>query len=164
MQNLTPALIEALQNQLTLERYANAAYSAFSAKCAADSFDGFAVWHAREASHELEHAAKVREFMIDRNVTPIYAPLDGAEIPGNYLTTFTAAQALEAKVTEALNALYFIADEAEDPQVCRLASDMLIEQRASERELFDIVTRLNFTAGDPSGVLMLDHEMGEGEA
>lgn len=163
MLTLSAGLIDRLNAQLTLERTAHAAYSAFAAVCEAQSFDGFGKWHARQAADELIHAALVRDFLIDRNVTPLYAAISEVPLPANYLATFTAAQALEAQVTEALTQLYFVADDSEDPQACRLASDMLIEQRHSERELYDIVTRLNFAQNCPAAALQLDHEIGEGE-
>ena len=160
MITLASDLIDLLQVQLTLERYASQAYSAFESVCEAQSFSGFARWHHRAAKDERHHAALVRDFLIARNVAPLYDALDAVTLPVDYLSTFSAAQELEATVTSALSDLYARADEYGDPQVCRLASDMLIEQRESERELYDIVTRLQFALTCPAAILTLEQELG----
>jgi ferritin len=158
---LSPEILTALQNQLTLERTNAAYYDALSASLEAVNWPGSAAFMKRSANDERTHAQKFSDYIVDRNETPEYSAVE--QCPkledDDLVLYFQAALQREKLTTEAINGLYELADMRQDPQTCIFLHWFIAEQTASERELTDCLIELR--RADNSGRIILDREYGE---
>jgi ferritin len=119
----------------------------------------------KASAEEQTHADKIGGYLIDRNAcplidtTPAYTAPDGAMLIIGRLC-FAAALQREMQVTEMLKTIYDLADQADDPQTCIFLQWFLAEQTSAERELIELVARLQFAEGCPAGILQIDRELG----
>lgn len=163
---LDPVVLDTLQQQITRERYNEAVYLALANRFDVTNLEGFAKW-ARDAAHEeAGHAQKFTDYIIDRNASPVTAPVNGYTVPLCDMLTagallFQAALDLEIANTEAIKTLYALADEAGDPQTCVWLIWALEEQTSAERELTTLLAKATFAQGCVAAVLAMDHELGE---
>ncbi len=164
--NLPPDLLNALNAQITAERYSAALYRSMAIAFDMANYPGFARWHYLQAAEENSHAEKFIKYLIDRNVTPIITELqrpplfESTDILALAQSVFGAALAHEQKVTELITSLYALAVDAGDPATSIFLQWFVMEQVEEERALIEIVTRLA-AADCPAAVLLLEHELGE---
>jgi len=158
--------LEALQEQLTLER-TNAAYY----RAMADALDnvnwaGSASWMRSAGNDEQGHADRVANYLIDRNVQPVYGPIEEIpELSGDDLVQyFNAAMAREKDTTAALVSLYLQAWAEQDVQTIAFLLNpgdewpgFIAEQTQSEREIYDILQELNRL--DKCGWKLVDQQL-----
>ena len=152
-------LIDALQEQFNRERMNHAAYRALADQLDNMYWPGSSAWMRKSSDEEQAHADKFAAYMVDRNITPRYAPLEAPAALGETDLTrfFEAALELEQGNTESIKELYYVAQESEDPQTCTFLIWALDEQTAAERELTDYITMLRRLSND--GMLVFDNEL-----
>lgn len=152
-------LMQALQDQLTMERQNAAIYDALSAALDVVFWDGSSKFMKHSANEEREHADKFCGYIIDRLGMPQFSALDGCNVPsGDDLALyFELALQREKMTTQAINTLCYVADEAEDPQTKAFLIPFLDEQTKSERELSDYVMMLKRL--DNNGRIVFDKEL-----
>lgn len=152
-------LLQALNDQLTLERQNAAIYDALSAALDVVNWAGSAAWMKKAADEEREHADKFAAYIVDRFGIPIYAALEACAAPTSdalYLY-FDAALRREKATTEAIKTLHYMAEENEDPQTCTFLIPFIEEQTKSEREISDILLLLSRL--DKTGFLVFDNSI-----
>jgi ferritin len=159
-------LIQALQEQLTRERQNEANYRAKSAQAEAVNYSGVAAWMKRAADDERLHSSLVEGYLIDRNLVPVFNLLQIIDtLPGDDLIgLFQDALELEQSTTAAIETLYFLAEQTEDPRTCSFITvphddfpGFLEEQTQSEREITDILMSLRRL--DKTGWELLDKQL-----
>lgn len=155
-------LMNALQDQLTMERQNAAIYDALAAALDVIFWDGSSKFMKKSANEEREHADKFCGYIVDRNGIPAFSALEGCNVPSSddLPLYFEAALQRERMTTEALKTLCYVADEAEDPQTKVFLIPFLEEQTKSERELSDCVMMLKRL--DKNGWLVFDKELQKG--
>jgi len=156
---------DSLIKQVGIERYNEAIYLALGWRLDSLNLTGAAKYFKAQASEEAEHARKFADYLIDRNETPIVAPLEGVTAPGAEMTTaismYAAAALAREKVnTEYIKTIYAQAQESDDPQTVTFLIWAIDEQTSAERELSELVARATFAQGCPAAILALDHELG----
>lgn len=160
MIDLTPVLQDALQEQLTRERQNAAIYSAIGDALDNAVWDGGARWMRSQAVEEQEHAGKIRDYLIDRNVTPRFEMLDSAIGAADLPAAFAMAAKIEADTTTALLALHATAELEEDAQTCIFLQWFLAEQVEEERAVMDIQQLLSRADGN-AAMLLIDKRLSE---
>lgn len=168
MATFDPVILDALNKQITNERYNAACYLALANRLDYLNLSGFAAWMRRAADEEMTHAARITEYVIDRNGFPIIAPLQGFTAPEADMTTggavtFAAALQREQVTTEDIKTLYDLSEQADDSQTCQFLLWFLKEQTKSVRETTELQARAQFAQGCPAAILAMDRELGEGE-
>jgi ferritin len=161
-----PVVIDALNKQITNERYNSAIYSALANRFDFLNLPGFAAWMRAEAKQETKHAARITDYLIDRGVLPIVAPLQGYTAPDANMTTagallFAAALQREQVTTEDIKTLYDLSEQADDSQTCQFLLWFLDEQTKSVRETSELTARAQFAQGCPAAILKMDHDLGK---
>ena len=152
-------VVEQLQNQLNRERYNAQAYLYIGSMCENMAFDGFASFFRKQAQDEIGHVRKFEEFLISKRIQPRYDSLDGFGWNGLLLDDLASkALDLELATTGHLSEIYSIVD-GEDPQVCALIYEMLIEQVEEEKWATDLVDLVS--KSDIAGLLILDEKYGK---
>jgi ferritin len=159
--NLTPVLIDALQEQLNLERLNSASYKAMSLALENANWPGSAKHFTEAAQDEQEHADKIASFLINRNIQPSYEQLDSPIVPAaEMLPMFEAAFQREKITTAAIDALDQLAMSECDRATCIFLQWFVMEQVASEREYVDKLFELDRARGNIAALLILDREYG----
>lgn len=152
-------LMQALNDQLTLERQNAAIYDALAAALDVVNWPGSSAWMKKSANEEREHADKFSAYIVDRFGVPVFSALDGCNVPtsNDLIDYFAAALLREQATTEAIKTLNFMAEENEDCQTEAFLIWALEEQTKSEREISDFLLQLRRM--DKSMQFVFDNEL-----
>lgn len=158
---------EDMQQQFTLERTNEQFYRALSSAAEMVNWPGAQKFFYDSANDEQGHALRIRDYLIARNVKPIFEPLEAIpNIDGeNYVGMFELALQREKMTTDSINEKYQNAVDEPDPQtVVLLVSGQgdwpgfIQEQTDSEKELFDMITMIRRLS--PDGLIKFDSDLG----
>ena len=154
-------IFDTLQAQMNKERMNAAQYDAFAAALSAGNWPGFAAWMQHAADDERVHYGKFRDYIIDRNNTPILTelPAPASKNGAQPVPFFEAALALEQENTASILAIDAEAETVDDGQTETWLIWAIDEQTRSEREITDALLELRRV--DATGLLILDREYGE---
>lgn len=165
--SLDPVLRDRLNAQVTTERYNSAFYRACANRLAFLNLTGLARWMRHAARDENRHASWFADYLIDRNEFPPTDALPAVTLP-NSATMLTAGSVLfaealkrEQATTQAINALYELGDEVNDPQTCVFLHWFIEEQTRSEREITELLAELKIADNDAAAVIALDRKVGK---
>lgn len=156
-------LINRLQQQYNVERQNAEEYLQRGHVLEGYAWSGCAHFMYKSAGEEREHARKFADFLIARNVVPIAAPLNAVNTVAsnkNPFPYFDEVYNLEEKTTDKINALYRLAEDADDPQTCIFLHWFVDEQTKSVKETYDMVQELS-RADCSAALLLLDEKYGE---
>jgi len=162
MTKLPTKTLALIIEQLTMERHANAAYSAIAASLSTTPFLGFAKWFYAQGKEELDHAERVFNYIIERGAEPKIEVVEEVAFATKKPTeSMNAAAELEASVTEHLVKVGEAAESEGDPLTCQFLIWFLEEQRKSEAVINDFIKQLQLAEGDNAALYLFDHEIGE---
>lgn len=161
-QPMDTALLEALQQHLTMERQANAAYFAMAIWFAERELRGFAHFYKAESRDEQEHAAQVADYLIARGQSVVLqdlaAPRQSWGSPEDILA---ASFQMEADVTSSLHQLYGMAERCSDVRTTTFLDPMVDGQVDSENRFAHLLGRVRFAQNQPAALLIIDGELSE---
>ena len=152
-------LIDAFSEQVTMERQNQVGYNSLAVAMERAGWRGMAKWMRRSAKDEGTHAHKFITFLKTRSVFPKLDALEAPPTAEGVVASFSVALSLEKSTTEAIDTLYFLADEREDPAACEFLHWFIREQRKSEDEINDILNDLNH---DRTAWTKIDRELHKG--
>jgi len=159
---LSSAMQKTLNEQVGKEFNAAHLYLAMSAWFAERNLDGFASWMLAQSREEQGHAMKLFDYILDRGgsvqLQAVAQPKAGWKTP---LQVFEAAAAHEAVVSASIVAIYEQAGKARDHATQVMLQWFLTEQVEEEKTSTALVERLRLVGDSPSGLLMLDRQLGE---
>lgn len=156
---MSDALVDAYNEQITLEFASSHAYLQMAAYFADLSLTGFEGWMRAQSDEERVHALKFFDFVLDRghSVTlgSVAAPSAGPKSPAH---AFEIALEQERRVTAEISELYELAHQEGDSASYPLLQWFLNEQIEEEDIVGEILDQLRFAADNPAAILMLDRE------
>ena len=153
-------LANAINAQMNLERLNEAYYDALAVQMQFVNLDGASRFFEASAREEHSHYARMRDYLIDRNVLPALGAVSAPTINATTLATgVKAAQERERITTQAIDDLYDLAEESGDNQTCQFLLWFVEEQTRSERELLDLAAKIS-RVGSGLGEQWLDSELG----
>jgi ferritin len=159
---LSAALNTAYNNQIQLEFESAFVYLQMGADFEYRNFPGFASWMRQQSSEEQMHAMKFIDFVLDRggkvDLQQLGAP---AATPSTALEAFEVALRHEERVSKAIHDLYAAALGENDFSSLPLLQWFVDEQIEEENTVSQIVERLRMVGADSTGLLFLDHELGQ---
>ena len=159
---ISPKMQKALNTQINLEQYSAQLYLAMSAHCAASSFKGFAHWLKVQAGEETAHAAKLIDFLLDRNgkleLKLIAAPPTDF---GGVIQVFEKTLEHEKGITGSINALFELARAEKDYASEITLQWYVTEQVEEEANVGQIVDHLRAVGDQGGGIWYLDSKMGK---
>jgi ferritin len=151
-----------LNEQFNVELYSAYAYLAMSAHFVATHLDGFAQWMKIQAEEEMVHAMKYYTYLNERGgeviFKPIAAPNSKWETP---LDVFKDALKQEQKNTKLINEQMELAFQEKDHASQIFLQWLVTEQVEEEQSIVSIVEKLKLINNDPSGLLILDQNLGQ---
>ena len=157
---LSTNLLNALNAQLTVERFANAAYKSMEIAFDAVAWKGFAKWAHGQAKDERHHAEKFIKYIDRRNCTAIMAAVDPAPAyqGADPQSVIKAALVLEQLVTDKIEALYNLCEAENDEDACEFMRWFIREQAKSVKDLTDFVNELE-RARDNASLMLIDRRL-----
>ncbi|MEO5825381.1 MAG: ferritin [Gemmatimonadales bacterium] len=159
---MLPAHVQAaLNDQINLELASSYAYLAMAAHFEVSALPGMANWMRMQSEEERVHAMRLFDHMIDRGgkvvLQPIEQPMLEFDSP---LSVFEAALGHEQTVTEAINSLYRLAEDANDYASQVMLQWFINEQVEEEKNAQTAIEQLRMAGSDASALLMLDQAFG----
>lgn len=161
MTKLPPNVLALLQNQLTAERHAHAAYSSLAASLYVTPYRGIAALFYEAANEEISHFRRIFEYLADRGEAPVIGAVEAATVDASSpIAAFQSALKLEMAVTQMLNGIAKAAGDNDngDPATCEFLLYFVKEQAESEATLQHFIDRLTLAASDPCALLVVDKE------
>lgn len=163
-QPMDAALLEGLQQHLTMERQASAAYWALAIWFGERELRGFCRYLKGEASNEQHHAGLVADYLVARGQTVL---LEAVAPPrqhwSNAEEVFSAIFQMEVEVTSSLQQLYAMAERAGDVRTTVFLDPIVQGQIDSEHEAAHLLGRIRFAQCNPAAMLVIDGELSEGK-
>ena len=156
-QPMEASLLEGLQQHLTMERQASAAYWAMAIWFGERELRGFCRYLKGEASNEQHHAGLVADYLVARGQT---VQLEAVAPPRQHWSgaeeLFAAVFQMEAEVTSSLQQLYAMAERAGDVRTTVFLDPMVQGQIDSEHEAAHLLGRIRFAQANPAAMLVID--------
>jgi ferritin len=159
---LNPKLAKLLNEQINNEMSSSYVYLAMAAWLEQTPYSGFAKWMFAQSLEETAHALKFYQYLVDRDakieLAPIAKPKAEFKTPRD---VFEHSLKQEQKVTAQINDLFEVAEQVKDHASKNLLLWFLNEQMEEEKNVRDMLDRLNLAGSDPASLLVLDREAGE---
>jgi ferritin len=162
-QSMETALVETLNQHLTMERSASAAYFAIAIWFAERELRGFSHFFKQEAIQEQVHAAHFADYLIARGQSVVLQ-----EVPAprqEWSSTDAIMEAsfqMESDVTTSLHQLYAMAERAADMRTTVFLDPLIENQVNSEDQFAHLLGRVRFAQNQASAMLIIDGELSNG--
>jgi ferritin len=158
-------LAQALNSQLTYERYSADVYYSLAVQLDTLNLTGMSAYMMGRMNEERTHAKKFSDYLADRNVFPIIDALKKPELALIHdpmmagIEAFSGALAHERTVTARIWELFYKAESVEDAATEELMHWYIHEQVEEERSLEEIVTKFRLATGNGAAILALNDEL-----
>ena len=157
---LSEKMQDALNKQINQEFYSSYLYLSMSAYFQAISLMGFSHWLRIQAQEELFHAMKFYDFVNERGGRVTLQKIADPPVKwDNSVTVFQDILKHEQGVTRAINDLVNLAYEEKDHATQIFLQWFVTEQIEEESSAGEVLHKLKLTAGEGSGLFMLDREL-----
>jgi ferritin len=162
MQAMDEKLYEAMNAQVTKELFSAYLYLSMAAYFEQKALGGMAGWMKVQAKEEVEHGMKFFNYINDRGDA---VKLGAFEKPKSDFKSikevFQQSLKHEQGVTASINKIYDIALKVNDHAVVAFLQWFVDEQVEEEKNVNDILAKLEYVKEDSAAILMLDRALGE---
>jgi ferritin len=159
---LSKKVLDVLNEQVTHELESAYAYLAMSAYFEEEKLPGCALWMKLQSQEEVGHAMRIYSFIHDRDghvvLESIPKPSAGFKSP---LEAFQRALKQEEKITELIHRVYALGVKESDFPTQVMLQWFINEQVEEEKNVGDVVDQFKRIGNDATGLLVLDHQLGE---
>src|ERR1039457_1630303 len=154
---LSSKLEKVLNDQINLELSSAYAYYGMAAYFERTAFTGFGKWMEVQSKEELGHANRFFKYIVERGgngmLEAIGEPKCGYKSP---LDAFKTSLGHEQKVSAAICAIYEVATGEKDYATLSFLKWFLDEQVEEERNVGDILAKLEMVGDNRSGLYQID--------
>ncbi|OHB51508.1 MAG: ferritin [Planctomycetes bacterium GWF2_41_51] len=157
---ISEKMVKALNDQVNAELYSAYIYYAMQAYFHSVNLNGFANWMNVQTKEEMSHAAKIFDFLNERNARVELAAIEKPQKDWkNALDVFEAAYKHEQYVTGRINCLTELAKNEKDYATESFLKWYIDEQVEEEANALKIVEMLKMAKDSTGALLMLDHQL-----
>lgn len=155
-------IFKALNEQIKHEFYSSFIYLSVASYFENIPLDGFAKWFRKQAQEEHEHAMKIYNYIIDRNVHVDLQPIDKPPVQFNSIESiFELALKHEKKVTQWIYQIYELAVQEKDHATHVFLQWFIMEQVEEEKNAQDNLDQIKFIGDDKAALFVLDQNFGK---
>ena len=159
---LNEKIENAFNDQMMFEMFSANIYLSMATSFDAKNLTGFASWMKVQYQEEMFHVLKFYDYINDRGGRVIIKGIDAPETEWDSpLAAFENALAHERLVTSRINKLVDLAGEEKDHASLNFLQWFVAEQVEEESNVDGVGQQLKLVADNPSGLLMLDRELGQ---
>ena len=158
---LQKSISDALNEQINAELWSAYLYLSMSLHFEHEGRKGFANWFKIQFQEEQAHALALMDFLNARNGQVILKPIEA--VPTTWaspLAAFEATLEHEKKVTQKINNLYAMAEDAKDFATRQKLNTFVAEQVEEEESVRQIIDDLTLVGEDGTGLYQIDKELG----
>jgi len=157
-------IVDLLNQQYTKEMFSSEKYKGMAAYMDDLGLKGFAAYFNKQACDEAAHAMMFRNFIVDSLNKPFKMDsIDSVDLSyANPAAVFEAQLAHEKEVSTSIKAIGDACFEESNLFVIPFIQGMLVEQLEEEDRCYTDLLRVRM-AGDGSGLLGMDRELGDTE-
>lgn len=158
-------LADAINRQIHQELQSAYHYLAMAAHFQNEGLDGFAHWMEMQHGEEMQHAMRLFRYVHRRGAQVHLSALEAPKVrTGKPVVVFQQALETEKANTAAIHELYAIANEVRDYATVSHLKWFLDEQVEEEDSIEQILAHFRIVGDDPSGMLLLNRQLGERQA
>ena len=155
-------IFQMLNNQIKHEFYASYLYLSIASYFETIPLEGFSKWFRKQAEEEREHAMKIYDYVIDRNMHVDLQALEKPVVNFNSIEeVFALALKHEKKVTHWIHQIYEAAVEEKDHATHVFMQWFITEQVEEEKNAQDNLDQIVFAGDDKAAILILDQNLGK---
>ena len=159
---LSAKIEKALNEQINLELSSAYVYLGMRAYFDQTPFGGFAKWMKIQTKEELGHAEKIIAYIAERNgkvsLKQLPEPKSDYKTP---LEAFQTSLTHEQKVSASIFNLFELASAEKDFATASFLKWFIDEQVEEEKNVGDIVVKLELIGDNRNGLFQLDHHAGK---
>ena len=159
---LSSKLEKVLNDQINLEFCSAYAYLGMAAYFERTAFTGFGKWMQLQSNEELGHANRFFRYVIERGgkvtLQAIAEPKCDYKSPHD---AFKASLGHEQKVSASICAIYELAVAEKDFATLSFLKWFLDEQVEEEKNVTEMLTKLEMVGDNRNGLFQLDHQAGK---
>lgn len=149
-----------LNEQLNKEFYSSYLYLSMSAHFSDIGLLGFANWMKVQTQEEAAHAMFIYDFLINRGVRVDFPSIETAPADwGSPLSIIEAALKHEIFITNSINNIITVAEEAKDRATISYMNWFIDEQVEEEANAKEIIDKLKLIGDDKSALYLLDKDL-----
>lgn len=149
-----------INEQVNKELYSAYLYLDFANYFEDCGLDGFAHWYELQAQEEMDHALKMRKYLIDNglhvNLDSIAKPDKKFEKP---IDVLKAGLEHERYVTSLINCIYDVAFDAREYKTMQFLDWFVKEQVEEEKNAEDLLKKMEIFSSDSKGLYSLNQEL-----
>ncbi len=150
-------IYKALNEQIKHEFYSSYLYLSIASYFENIPLDGFGKWFRKQAEEEQEHAMKIYNYIIDRNLHVDLQAIDKPATKFNSIEeAFQMALEHERKVTHWIHQIYELAVQEKDHATHVFLQWFITEQVEEEKNAQDNLDLIQFNGDNKAGLLILD--------
>jgi ferritin len=158
---LSKKIEKAFNEQLNAELASAYVYLSLAAYFESRNLEGFAGWMKAQAQEEVGHAMKFYEYINTRGGRVLLTRIDGPETDWKSpLDGFTAAFEHEKMITGRIDDLVDLANKEADHASHQFLMWFVAEQVEEEDSVGRVVEKLKLIGDTPSGLYIMDRELG----
>ncbi|MBK9257009.1 MAG: ferritin [Saprospiraceae bacterium] len=160
MTDLSPKIINALNNQISYEAYASSFYLALAYWCDEQALVGCKNFFLRQSDEERMHMLKIYEYMSESGVKPISPAVEQPPLEYNSIEeAFKKVFEQERKVTAAIHNIVQISNEEHDFSTLNFMQWYVEEQREEEAAIRTILDRIKVIGPGGQSLYYIDKEV-----
>lgn len=159
---LKESVLNKLNNQLNGELYSAYLYYAMTAYFESINLKGFSNWMRIQAQEELAHTHRIFAYINNKGERAKFEAVP--EPPQDWSSPLECMEDTykhECDISERINECVSLALKENDHSTNTMMQWFVAEQVEEESTVDDIVQKLKLIADNPSGLYMLDNEMGQ---
>ena len=150
-------VFNALNEQIKHELYSSYLYLSIASYLETIPLEGMAKWFRKQAEEEHEHAMKIYDYLIDRNM---HVQLQAIDAPkADFISPvqiFELALEHERKVTHYIHQLYDLAQQEKDHASHVFLQWYITEQVEEEKNAEDNLDQVKYIGDDKAALFVLD--------
>jgi ferritin len=155
-------ILKTLNDQINAEMFSSYLYLSMEAYFQSISLKGFAAWMRVQAQEEMMHGMKFYDFVNERGGKVTLEAIAKPETTwATPLAAFEAVLKHEEHVTSLINNLVDLAISEKDHASNNFLQWFVAEQVEEEASASEVVEKLKLVQDNPSGLFMVDAELGK---
>ncbi len=160
MIDLSPKIIDALNNQISCEGYASSFYLSLAYWCDDQALQGCKKFFLRQSDEERMHMLKIYEYMSDSGVRPITPAVEQPPIEfASIQVVFQKVFEQERSVTASIHNLLKLSYEENDFNTQNFLQWYVDEQREEEAVIRTILDRIKVIGEGGQSLYYIDKEV-----
>lgn len=150
-------IYKALNDQIRHELFSSHLYLSIASYFENIPLEGFYKWFRKQADEEHEHAMKIYDYLLDRNLHVHMQAIERPPVEFKSIEEcFQLALEHEKKVTHWIHQLYELAWTEGDHATHVFLQWFITEQVEEEKNATDNLDQIMFAGNDPAAILVLD--------